>query len=94
MPSRDVDLPHFRMRRFSATARSFVGSRAGLIALGLGATGLGLAANWTWLSAVGATPLILSLLPCAAMCALGLCAPGMMRRKAPTSDSRDKSESK
>ena len=32
--------------------------------------------NWGWLVAVGAAPLILALAPCAAMCALGLCAMG------------------
>jgi hypothetical protein len=32
--------------------------------------------NWGWLTAVGAAPILLSLLPCAAMCALGLCMRG------------------
>jgi hypothetical protein len=30
--------------------------------------------NWNWLVAIGVAPIILSLLPCAAMCAIGLCA--------------------
>ena len=34
---------------------------------------LGLALNWSWLVAAGVAPLLLSALPCAAMCALGLC---------------------
>jgi hypothetical protein len=34
---------------------------------------LGLVLNWQWLVALGVAPLLLSLLPCAAMCALGLC---------------------
>ena len=29
--------------------------------------------NWNWLIAVGVAPLLLTLLPCAVMCALGLC---------------------
>lgn len=33
----------------------------------------GAALNWSWLVAVGIAPLLLSLAPCAAMCALGLC---------------------
>jgi hypothetical protein len=40
--------------------------------------GAGLALNWGWLTAAGIAPVLLSLLPCAAMCALGLC----MRRGA------------
>ena len=30
--------------------------------------------NWSWLVAVGVAPLLLTLLPCTAMCALHLCA--------------------
>ena len=33
----------------------------------------GLALGWDWLAAIGALPVLLALLPCAAMCALGLC---------------------
>ena len=33
----------------------------------------GAAANWSWLVAVGLAPLLLTVLPCAVMCALGLC---------------------
>jgi hypothetical protein len=33
----------------------------------------GAAVNWSWLVAVGLAPLLLTLLPCAVMCALGLC---------------------
>lgn len=33
----------------------------------------GTALNWSWLIAVGVAPLLLILLPCAVMCALGLC---------------------
>ncbi len=36
----------------------------------------GLWLGWEWLAAIGALPLLLSLLPCVAMCALGLCMRG------------------
>ncbi|SFP84338.1 hypothetical protein SAMN04488047_11435 [Tranquillimonas alkanivorans] len=42
----------------------------------LAVVGGGAALNWGWLTAIGAAPLILSLAPCAAMCALGLCMRG------------------
>ncbi len=32
----------------------------------------GVAFNWSWLVAVGVAPLILAVLPCVAMCGLGL----------------------
>lgn len=43
-----------------------------LVAVGLaaGAAGLG----WPWLAAAGLAPILLSIAPCAAMCALGICA--------------------
>jgi len=37
----------------------------------------GMFVKWDWLVAAGIAPLILGLLPCAAMCALGLCASRM-----------------
>jgi hypothetical protein len=45
-----------------------------LLALVLLATGAAL--NWGWLTAIGAAPLILSLAPCALMCAAGFCMSG------------------
>lgn len=50
--------------------------RRGLLIAALAVIAAGLAMNWGWLTAVGAAPLILSLAPCAAMCALGLCMRG------------------
>lgn len=44
----------------------------GVFALG----GAGLALGWPWLVAFGLAPVALALLPCAAMCALGLCMAG------------------
>ena len=57
--------------------RPWVTDRRGLIIGGLAVATTGLAIGWNWLSAIGVAPLILSLAPCAAMCALGACA---MRR--------------
>ncbi len=50
--------------------------RQTLMLTGFAAIGGGAALNWEWLTAVGAAPLLLSLAPCAAMCALGLCMRG------------------
>jgi len=36
----------------------------------------GLAWQWSWLVAIGVAPLLLSVAPCAAMCALGVCVMG------------------
>ena len=75
-----------RARGALGIVRSIVLSRPGLVVLGVAAIGLGLSSNWGWLSAVGAAPIILAVLPCAAMCALGVCMPMMMgssRKKEP-----------
>jgi hypothetical protein len=43
--------------------------------LGVAAVALiaGVAFNWSWLAAAGIAPLLIGILPCAAMCALHLC---------------------
>lgn len=43
---------------------------------GAAAAGGGVALGWSWLTAVGAAPILLGLAPCVAMCALGLCMRG------------------
>lgn len=58
-------------RPFRLPARRQLFMLAGLAAVSAGAF-----FNWTWLSAVGAAPLILAFAPCAAMCALGMCMRG------------------
>jgi hypothetical protein len=45
----------------------------GLILLAVVVIAAGLALNWSWLVAIGLAPIILAVLPCAVMCALGLC---------------------
>ena len=54
--------------------RPWVTGRRGLIIGSLAVAMTGLAIGWNWLSAIGVAPLILTLAPCAAMCALGACA--------------------
>lgn len=60
-------------RDLLAAARYHLGGRRGLLILGAVAVAGGLASSWGWLVAAGVAPLLLSVLPCAAMCALGLC---------------------
>lgn len=53
--------------------RYYLGGRRVLVPAAIAIVGGGLLLNWGWLVAVGAAPLLLALLPCAAMCALGMC---------------------
>jgi hypothetical protein len=54
--------------------RHWLTGRRGLIVGGIAVVGAGMALGWNWLTAIGAAPILLSLAPCAAMCALGTCA--------------------
>jgi hypothetical protein len=47
--------------------------RRGLVIAAMAVIGAGMALNWGWLTTIGAAPLILSLAPCAVMCATGYC---------------------
>lgn len=69
------------LRAVLGYVRAFSHSRAGLLVLGGGTLALAAGLNWSWLVAAGIAPILLGILPCAAMCALGLCMPGMMGRK-------------
>src|SRR5882724_6962687 len=53
--------------------RYYLGGRRGLLILGSTIVVAGLVSSWSWLVAAGVAPLLLSVLPCVAMCALGLC---------------------
>ncbi len=64
--------PASSMPGLIAGARRYLGRRGGLALAGVGVV-LGLALNWSWLVAAGVAPVLLGLLPCAAMCGLGLC---------------------
>ncbi|WP_246093882.1 MULTISPECIES: hypothetical protein [Mesorhizobium] len=65
-------------RNFQSTLRSTLGGRRGLIAAGAAVVVAGLAFKWSWLVAAGIAPVLLGVLPCVAMCALGLCMNRMM----------------
>jgi hypothetical protein len=54
--------------------RRWLTGRRGLIIGGVVIVVAGMALGWNWLSAIGVAPIILSLAPCAAMCAIGACA--------------------
>lgn len=60
-------------RDLLGAARFHLRGRRGLIVLAVLVVGAGAASSWAWLVAAGVAPLLLSILPCAAMCALGLC---------------------
>jgi hypothetical protein len=60
--------------------RHWLTGRRGLIIGGIVVVAAGLALGWNWLTEIGVAPVILSLAPCAAMCAVGACA--MMRGNA------------
>ena len=62
--------------------------RRALAVLGLAVVAAGLAWQWTWLTAIGVAPILVSLAPCAAMCALGLCMTGRSGRSCPAGESR------
>ncbi len=58
---------------FDAARYYYLGGRRGLIVLAALVLVAGLALNWDWLVAAGIAPLLVAVLLCAAMCALGLC---------------------
>lgn len=65
--------PDSKIQDVLAAARRHIGSRWGLLVLAGLALALGLTLKWNWLVAAGIAPVLVSLLPCAAMCALGFC---------------------
>jgi hypothetical protein len=71
-----------------------LGSRGGLLVLGLAIIVLGIALNWSWLLALGIAPLLLSALPCLAMCALGLCMHKMADRSGNSPEQTPKGSTK
>lgn len=81
--SQDTNLakPSGTTKLASPLGRYFSG-RGGLLVLGGIVVTLGVGLNWSWLAAAGITPILVGLLPCAAMCAIGLCLPRLMRANA------------
>jgi hypothetical protein len=63
-----------------AALRTWSGRRLVLLSIAGVAIVVGLGLNWSWLVAAGVAPLLLSALPCVAMCALGLCMMQMTRK--------------
>ena len=71
--------------------RSWLGNRYVLTIVGLAIAGSGLTLGWSWLTAIGVAPLILSTAPCLVMCAVGACVmcrrnPGAIAPSAPSTD--------
>lgn len=62
------------MKAVQNFTRYWLSGRRGLVIGGLAIVIVGLALGWNWLSAIGVAPVILSLAPCAVMCAVGACA--------------------
>jgi len=60
-------------RDLTYAARYYLGGRRGLLILAVLAIVVGLVMNWSWLAAAGIAPILIGVLPCVAMCALGLC---------------------
>jgi len=56
--------------------RYYLGGRRAWLALAALAGLGGLVLNWNWLVVIGVAPLLIAVLPCVAMCALGLCMMG------------------
>ena len=71
-------------------ARRYLTGWRGLLLLATIALSAGAALNWSWLVAAGIAPLLLTALPCGAMCALGLCANRMMGKSCSAEAAPDK----
>jgi hypothetical protein len=88
-----MERPHEMQARSSAQGCNPILTLGGRISQGTALTvlaaagvGSGLVLGWDSLVALGVSTFILSLLPCAAMCALGLCASRMGRKEAGASN--------
>jgi len=62
------------LRDWAYALRYWLGGRRGVIAALMLVAGLGIGFGWSWLVAIGIAPVLVAVLPCAAMCALGFCA--------------------
>ena len=71
------DIQEFGFIRATHSLKAFarrLSRRTWFAVLGLAGVGAALYAGWEWLAAAGLTTLIVGVLPCVAMCGLGLCA--------------------
>jgi hypothetical protein len=66
------------LRAWIGALRPWLVNRWVLAIAGLAVVGSGLALGWSWLTAIGVAPLVVSTAPCLVMCAFGACA--MCRR--------------
>lgn len=64
----------------------YISGKRGMILAAVVIAGVGVFLNWSWLVAVGVAPLLLTALPCVAMCALGLCMNKMGGKSCSSSD--------
>lgn len=71
-PGTSTTVPVSLVQGLVNAAWPYVGGQRGLIVLAIGVVVGGLALNWSWLVAAGVAPILLAVLPCAAMCGLGL----------------------
>lgn len=74
-PARVTETP--LVRDFVDLAWRALLSRRGLFILAALIAAAGVAFSWSWIVAIGLAPILLSGLPCIAMCTLGLCMRGM-----------------
>jgi hypothetical protein len=72
--------PSLRGRGHGRFVPAWLGGSRGMILGAIAVVGAGLAFGWPIFVALGVAPILLSFLPCAAMCALGLCAMGNGRQ--------------
>src|SRR6266487_4548445 len=56
--------------------------RIAIVAWSAAVIGSGLLLSWNWLVAAGLSTIVLAILPCAAMCAAGLCMGGAENKRA------------
>lgn len=74
MPDTAAPAASSLLRDWLYALRYWVRTRTGAIASLAMIAALGIGFGWSWLVAVGVAPILVAVLPCAAMCALGLCA--------------------
>ena len=72
-PSGDVPAPFAPRVWPILTLGDRLGRRTAVVLWLALAVGLGLFLGWRWLVAAGLSTVVLAILPCAAMCALGVC---------------------
>ena len=89
MQTRDSLVPQIARAPAVSSARerirSWLASPRALLIGGIAVVAAGLALGWNWVVAAGLAPIILSLAPCAVMCALGMCMMGRGGTTAPPS---------